>query len=123
MRWRLRTEFQAILKEIDREILFRNAMRNNTQQIYALAEAGSRPDIATLDPMLANLLWWSAAYLTTGAVDSILVGGKLQMIESEEIRYFLAAVFMSQENVVYAYEGLRPELERVIGLLDEELDE
>jgi hypothetical protein len=108
MRWRLRTEFQAILKEIDREILFRNAMRNNTQQIYALAEAGSRPDIATLDPMLANLLWWSAAYLTTGAVDSILVGGKLQMIESEEIRYFLAAVFMSQENVVYAYEGLRP---------------
>ena len=198
----VRTEFHAILKEMDREIVFRNSMRKNTQQIYALAEAGSRPDIATLDPMLGNLLWWSSAYLTTGAVDSILVGGKLRMIENEEIRYFLAAlparltsvkqveandyvtlrdvsvpylmkhadlsqilatmsserpgstekeafltfkyrpkvprdhaellndteflnvvgnVHASQENVVYAYGELRPELERVIGLLDVEL--
>jgi len=95
----VRTEFQAILQDMDREIVFRKAMKENCRQIYALAEAGARPDIATLDPMLGKLLWWSSAYLTTGAVDSILVGGKLRLIENEEIRYFLAALPARLANV------------------------
>lgn len=197
----VRTEFQAIIKDMDHEIVFRNAMTKNTGQIYALAEKGARPDGATMDSMVANLWWWSSAYLATGVVDSILVGGKLRLIQSNEIRYFLAAlparlasikqveendyvtlrdvtvpyfmkngdmsqilaamsserpgstekgeltfeyhprvprdhaellndteflnvvgnVYASQENVVYAYEELKPDLERMIGLIDAEL--
>ena len=48
-------------QDMEREIVFRNAMKKTPEQIYALAAADVRPDIATLDPMLANLLWWSSA--------------------------------------------------------------
>jgi len=150
--------------------------------------------------MLGKLLWWSNVDFTIGAVNSILVGGKLRLIENEEIRFFLAylperlatikqteandystlmnfsvpymmkhadlaqivmtmtmrpggrdqaepelryrlktprnhtgllndseflgvvtGVAASQINVVVAYEDIRPEFERVIGLLDAEL--
>lgn len=54
----VRTELQAIITDMDREIVFRKAMRKNTQDIYALAE--------------------------TGAVDSILVGGKLRLVENDD---------------------------------------
>jgi hypothetical protein len=46
-----------------------------------------------------------------------------ELLNDTEFLAVVGSVFMSQENVVYAYEGLRPELERVIGLLDKELDE
>ena len=196
----VRTEIKNILKDMDTEMVFRQAMLENANQIYALAAAETPPDPKVFDEMLGKLLWWSNVDFTIGAVNSILVGGKLRLIENEEIRFFLASlperlatikqteandystlmnfsvpymmkhadlsqlvmtmtmrpggldqaepelryhpktprnhtgllndseflgvvtgVAASQINVVVAYEDIRPEFERVIGLLDAEL--
>ena len=194
----VRTEIKNILKDMDTEMVFRQAMLENANQIYDLAAAETLPDPRVFDEMLGRLLWWSNVDFTIGAVNSILVGGKLRLIENEEIRFFLASlperlttikqteandystlmnvsvpymmkhadlsqlvmtmtmrpggldqaepelryhpktprnhtellnnseflgvvVAASQINVVVAYEDIRPEFERVIGLLDAEL--
>ncbi|HEU4517339.1 MAG TPA: nuclear transport factor 2 family protein [Steroidobacteraceae bacterium] len=196
----VRSEFHRAVIDMDRELVFRRAMTANTDQFFRMAENGTRPDPATMDRMLGALLYWSDARFSMGAVESILVGGKLHLIENEEIRYFLAALperladvkqvetndyttlfdtavpylathgdmpqilatmgnrpgdpepgepwldysprnprnhvplieepeflalvagtFASQANVTYAYEGLRPDLVKMITLLDEEL--
>jgi len=196
----VRTEIKSILKDMDAEMVFRHAMLENANQIYALAAAATAPDPRVFDEMLGKLLWWSNVDFTIGAVNSILVGGKLSLIEDEQIRFFLASlperlattkqteandystlmnfsvpymlkhadlaqivmtmtvrpggldqaepelryhpriprnhtellndseflgvvtgVAASQINVVVAYEDIRPEFERVIGLLDAEL--
>jgi hypothetical protein len=196
----VQSEFQAMLTDMDRELVFRNAMIANTDRFFTMAASGERPDPATMDEMLGDLMWWSSMTLSTGASQSILVGGKLRLIENEEIRYFLAAlperlsnlkqneqndyialrdttapyflehadmaqilrtvgdrpgsggkderwfryepkaprndvvlfeeprfmgivsnVFASQGNVIAAYEGLRPDLVRMIALIDKEL--
>jgi hypothetical protein len=196
----VRTEIKNILKDMDSEMVFRHAMLENANQIYDLAAAETPPDPKGFDEMLGKLLWWSNVDFTIGAVNSILVGGKLRLIENEEIRFFLASlperlastkqteandyatvmdfsvpylskhadisqivmtmtmrpggldreepelryfpksprnhtgllkdteflgvvtgVAASQVNVVVAYEHIRPEFERVLGLLDAEL--
>ena len=196
----VRTEIKSILEDMDSEMVFRHAMLENANQIYALAAAETPPDPNVFDEMLGKLLWWSNVDFTIGAVNSILVGGKLRLIENEEIRFFLASlperlattkqteandystlmnfsvpylmkhadsrqivmtmtvrpggldqeepelryhpktprnhtellndseflgvvtgVAASQINVVVAYDDIRPEFERVIGLLDAEL--
>lgn len=70
----------------------RQAMLENANQVYALAAAEMPPDPKVLDEMLGKLLWWSNVDFTIGAVNSILVGGKLRLIENEEIRFFLASL-------------------------------
>ena len=50
----VRTEFQAILKGMDEEIVFRNAMTRNVRQIYELAETGGRRVIGLLDAALGD---------------------------------------------------------------------
>lgn len=197
----VRTEFQSILKDLSEERIFRRAMMDNANRIFGLAEAATPPEPKDFDVMLGQLLWWSNADFTIGATNSILVGGKLRLVENEEIRYFLASlpelistvkqteandyatlmnlsvpyfsthgdisqivmtmdsrpggeyrgerlleyhprspqdhvpllkdarflgvvtgVAASQVNVVAAYDGIQPKLERVIGLLDAELE-
>src|SRR5262245_11083744 len=198
----VRTEFQSVIADMDHEIVFRKAMTANTERFFEMASGGTRPDARTMDEMLGKLMWWSSAELTTGATQSILVSGKLRLIENEEIRYFLAGlpdrlasikqtesndyytlreatvpylqghadvsqilttmgerpgtpsesgttwmqaykpksprnhvpllddtefagvvggVEASQLNVIWAYESLRPDLAKMIGLIDEEL--
>jgi hypothetical protein len=88
----VRTEIKTILKDMDTEMVFRQAMLENANQVYALAAAETPPDPKVLDEMLGKLLWWSNVDFTIGAVNSILVGGKLRLIENEEIRFFLASL-------------------------------
>ena len=88
----VRTELQEVVKKIDEEIVFRNAMSQNVEKIYDLADAKAQPEPAVLDPMLGQLLWWSNVNTSIGAVESILVGGKLRLIENEQIRFFLASL-------------------------------
>src|SRR5262245_35361092 len=88
----VRTEIKSILKEMEAELVFRQAMLDNANHIYALAVADTPPDPKVFDEMLGKLLWWSSVDFTIGAVNSILVGGKLRLIENEEIRFFLASL-------------------------------
>jgi hypothetical protein len=88
----VRTEFQTILKDMSEERVFRQAMLDNTNRILALSEAATPPEPKDFDVMLGKLLWWSNVDFTIGATNSILVGGKLRLVENEEIRFFLASL-------------------------------
>lgn len=88
----VRTELQSINTELEGEMAFRNAMTASVDKIFAMAAADAPPPQSVLDPVLGDLLWYSNTDFPIGAIDSILVGGKLRLIENEEIRYFLASL-------------------------------
>ena len=88
----VRTELQSISTELEGEMGFRKAMTETADKIFAMSAADELPPPSVLDPVLGDLLWYSNTDFPIGAIDSILVGGKLHLIENEEIRYFLASL-------------------------------
>jgi hypothetical protein len=88
----VRTELQSITTELEGEMAFRKAMSASVDKIFAMAAADEPPPPSVLDPVLGDLLWYSDTDFPIGAIDSILVGGKLRLIENEEIRYFIASL-------------------------------
>ena len=88
----VQNELRSINTELDGELAFRKAMKESADKIFALAAADAPPARAVLEPLLGNLLWYSDTDFPIGAIDSILVGGKLRLIENEDVRYFLASL-------------------------------
>ncbi len=88
----VRTELQAINTELDGELIYRAAVIKSLDEIYAMSAADAPPDPSAIDLVLGNMLWWSNADFPIGAVESILVSGKLRLVENEEIRFFLAGL-------------------------------
>jgi hypothetical protein len=88
----VRTELQSITTELEGEMAFRKAMSESVDKIFAMAAADVPPPPSVLDPVLGDLLWYSDTDFPIGAIDSILVGGKLRLIENEEVRYFIASL-------------------------------
>jgi hypothetical protein len=88
----VRTELQSITTELEGEMAFRKAMSASVDKIFVMAAADVPPPPSVLDPVLGDLLWYSDTDFPIGAIDSILVGGKLRLIENEEVRYFIASL-------------------------------
>lgn len=88
----VRNELKSINTELEGELAFRKAMKESADKIFALAAADAPPTRATLEPLLGNLLWYSDTDFPIGAIDSILVGGKLRLVENEDVRYFIASL-------------------------------
>jgi hypothetical protein len=88
----VQNELRSINTELDGELAFRKAMTESANKIFALAAADAPPTRDALEPLLGNLLWYSDTDFPIGAIDSILVGGKLRLIENEDVRYFLASL-------------------------------
>ena len=57
-----------------------------------MSAADTPPTRSALEPLLGNLFWYSDTDFQIGAIDSVLVGGKLRLIENEDVRYFLASL-------------------------------
>ena len=88
----VQNELRSINTELDGELAFRKAMTESEDKIFTLAATDLPPSRAALEPLLGNLLWYSDTDFPIGAIDSILVGGKLRLIENEQVRYFLASL-------------------------------
>lgn len=86
----LQQEFQENITKLDREMAYRKAMTASINHLFAASQVQGIEGTRSLDSLLGDMLWWSNAEFATGAVESILIGGKLTIIENPEIRRFLA---------------------------------
>jgi len=110
----VRTEIKNILKDMDTEMVFRQAMLENANQVYALAAAETAMTMTVrpggLDQAEPELRYHPK-----------IPRNHTELLNDSEFLGVVTGVAASQINVVVAYEDIRPEFERVIGLLDVEL--
>jgi hypothetical protein len=85
-------EFRENKGLLEEARIFHRAVEQAELELMALA-AGSSPDISpdSLDQLVGEILWWgSETKFSVGALNSVVLGGKLHLIRNEELRRELA---------------------------------
>ena len=86
----IKVELQQNIDWIDQELVYRNAANAQIQEL--LDASGDEPalSIERTDRLLAGLLWYGVIDFRSGALDSLVQGGRLSIIDSESLRFQLA---------------------------------
>ena len=88
----LRNELIDDRQSLNDDRIYREATRDSAKSLLAAVAAGRYEDTEkTLDHRLSDLLWYSSALATSGALETLLAGGQLATIEDQTLRRALAA--------------------------------
>jgi hypothetical protein len=83
-------EIAANLAAIHCELQYRAAAKENIQLILELSSTEHVSQYDEIDQLLANLIWWGDIDFASGALDSLIQGGRLPIIQSASLRQRLA---------------------------------
>jgi len=86
------TELRSNIENIDSELEYRRAALANIQRIFDVSSGRATAEPGEEIQLLANLNWWGKVAFATGALDSLIQGGRLQIIENEGLRFRLASL-------------------------------
>jgi len=95
----VRDEFQGNIVRLDRQLAYRKAVTESVNRLFAMSSEPTLQKGESIDPLLGDLVWWYEAEFATGAVENILLGGKLALIKNPEIRTLLAG-WRDQVNAI-----------------------
>ncbi len=88
----LKSEFQHNLNILETELGYREAVRASTMEILNASLDPTSFDAGRMDQLISDMVWWGKADFSTGALDNVLLGGGLSLIENETLRHSLASV-------------------------------
>jgi hypothetical protein len=94
-------EFRENKELLEEARIHHRAVEQAELELMALA-AGSSPEISpdSLDQLIGEMLWWwSGTRFSVGALNSVVLGGKLHLILNEELRRELAGWQGEIDNV------------------------
>ena len=88
----LKAEFEYNVALIERELGYRHAVVSSILKIFDASSERTVLEPETVDQLLGDVTWWGEAEYSTGAIDSLLQGGMLSIIENDELRRSLASL-------------------------------
>ena len=88
----LKSEFELNLARTERELAYRHAIVSSILQLFDASAGRASFEPKELDQLIGDVTWWANAEYSTGALESLLEGGMLSIIESEELRDLLASL-------------------------------
>lgn len=88
----LRVEFVGNIELIDTELKYRKAVKAEAEKLLGKLIANTEIEPNEISPLLGNLVWWGKADLSIGAINSLLLSGKLSLIDDPQLRQRLASI-------------------------------
>jgi len=88
----LKIELQSNLNRIEVELSYRDAVVESILKIFAAADGKASIEPQELDALIGDITWWADADFARGVIDQITQGGKLSLVEGEELRQLLASL-------------------------------
>ena len=77
---------------MEAQLGYPEAVRASTLEILNASLDPTSIDAGRMDQLIGELVWWGKAEFSTGALDNVLLGGGLSLIENEILRHSLASV-------------------------------
>jgi hypothetical protein len=90
-------EYRLNLEVIEQRIAHRKSVRDSINRIFELADAAEKPDQLELDDLLGAITWATAPTGTWGALDALVEGGQLRLIENQKLRVRLSVLHRSKD--------------------------
>lgn len=78
----LNSEFEDNLAKIGEKRAFRQAVVSSIMRLFDASTGKDSLSASELDSRFGDMVWWARTNFETGALDSILLGGKLSMIDN-----------------------------------------
>ncbi len=88
----LKEEAEDNLFEIEKELIYRHAAIESATKLLSASAENVRLESVELNQLLGSIAWWGEGGWSTGAVDSLIQGGSLALIESRSLRSMIAAL-------------------------------
>ena len=88
----LQAEFELNLAQIENQLSYRHVMISSIARMFEVSAGTSKLEPEEVDRLLGHLLWAGWADFSTGAMESLMQGGKLSIIDDEELRLSLAVL-------------------------------
>ena len=88
----LKEEAQSNLLEIDKELTYRHAAIESATKLLSASAENVRLEPVELNQLLGGLMWWGNAVFADGALDGLIQGGVLSLIESRSLRSMVASL-------------------------------
>jgi len=88
----LKSELQSNLSYIETELKYRDAVVVSILKIFAAADGEISLEPRELDALIGDVTWWANGVYARSVVDEIMLGGKLSLVEGDELRQLLAGL-------------------------------
>ena len=88
----LKEEAQSNLLEIDKELTYRRAAIESATKLLSASAENISLEPVELNQLLGSLMWWGNAVFAGGALDGLIQGGGLALIESRSLRSMVASL-------------------------------
>jgi hypothetical protein len=85
----VREEFHGNIARLDQQMAYRKVVTESVNRLFELSAEPTFGKGKEIDKLVGDLVWWYEAEFATGAVENILLGGKLAVIKNPEIAAFL----------------------------------
>ena len=95
----LLVETKQNVERIERDLQYRLAVLKSVDELFALSASGAVIDLEDLDGKLGDLVWNGVLPTRWGALESLVSGGRLQLIENIELREALAAMHGQRQEL------------------------
>ena len=88
----LRTELQSNLNRIEVELSYRDAVVESIAKLIEAADGRASIEPQELDALIGDMTWWADADYARGVIEQITQGGKLSLVEGDELRREIASL-------------------------------
>jgi hypothetical protein len=95
----LKADFEGNLVQIEEQLAYRHESISSVMRMFEVSAGLTTLEPAEIDKLLGDVLWAGWADFSTGAMESLMQGGKLSIIENEQLRQNLAALRYWYANV------------------------
>lgn len=88
----LRAELRSNLSRIELELSYRDEVVESILKIFEAADGKASIEPQELDTLLGDITWWADADYARGVIEQITQGGKLSLVEGDELRQLLPSL-------------------------------
>jgi hypothetical protein len=92
-------EYQNNVELVREDLRYRRAVKRTTLQLFELAASPSPPDTKVVDELIGGLFWVESPNATWGALESLVTGSQLELIENVELRERLASLHTDRVTI------------------------